>query len=354
MFETEHAAILGSGVSLPKRIMTNDEMERALGLEPGFILEHTGIQERRWTDDDNTLASMAAEAALDAVKEAAVSRITRILIARDTILTRRAFPIELPVIEKLMAAGIQTRGAASAGDFDNFCPGICHAINYAWLMVACGQAENVLIVAPTDYSDMVDLDPAFNRNNDVFGPSKMIRQFSIPSTKHLQPPKMNAFLWGCGAGALVIGKSDQDGILAYGIEGTQRFHHAAYGIGETTNNKGFTALDGRAISMFALAEVPGILDRFLNEHNLTAADIDIMVPHQPNPRLLARVAQRLNWPEDKMVVICDKLGNLIGASIPVAYHLAKKEGRIRKGHTVLFCAFGDKLLTAAVVLLRES
>lgn len=351
------ASILGSGIYLPEQVMSNEELERELGLEKGFIENSTGILERRWCRDDETLEHIASEASMEAIKQAKVDKVDRIIISRDVILTERARSLGLPIIQRLKSEGIDTNGCFSI-DLVNYCPGAIHSTNIARLMVEAGEADNILVVAPTRYKDMINLNPEFNAslNKEFRTNISQIRGFSLKDSSkgNYQPPRLNAFLWGNGAGALVIGKSNSAGeIVAYNARGSKQITYDSYGIGEDFQGHGFASLDGTAIYRFAIKEVPEFIEDFLRSQNITPEQIASFIPHQPNPRILKALAKKFPSLESKMEITCDKLGNMIGASIPITYHLAKEQGRIKSGDYVFMCSFGDSYLTSSGLLFKE-
>ena len=128
----------------------------------------------------------------------------------------------------------------------------------------------------------------------------------------------------------------------------------SYGIGEAVNGKSFGSLDGRAIYRYAQTEVPTFIDEFLKDLDLTQEDISALIPHQPNPRILRDLSKRLRIPEEKVLVSCDDLGNMIAASVPITYHLARVNGKIKKGDIVMMCSFGDSYLTTSGIVFNES
>ncbi len=351
-------SVIGSGIYLPEGRKSNEELERELGLERGLIENSTGILERRWCRNDETLEHMASEASFEAVKNAGIDKVNRIIISRDVILTERARSIGLPIIQRLKKEGIDVGGCYSI-DLVNYCPGAIHSTNIARLMVESGETENVLVVAPTRYVDIIDTNNEFNQalSKDFNPKVKEIRQFSLRDTSkgNYQPPKLNGFLWGNGAGALVIGKSKGNGeFVAYDSRGSKLILYDSYGIGEDFEGHGFGSLDGPAIYKFAVKEVPEFIEEFLKRQGVTPEQITSFIPHQPNPRILKALAKKFPSLESKMEVTCDKLGNMIGASIPITYHLAREQGRKRSGDYVFMCSFGDSYLTASGLLFKEN
>ncbi len=350
-----NAAILGTGIDLPDRIVRNDELESLLQLKSGFIESRTGILERRWCNPADTVGSMATTAAIAAVKDANVKSIQCMVIARDAIMTRRARSIGLPVIKALAREGVDVSNCYSI-DIVNYCPGFIHALNIANLTVSSGEAENVLVVASTAYTDVIRTESGFHEAfGDKFNLNDLVSQYSLGVEGYFQAPKYNMFLWGCGAGAMVVGRSDTARIGDYKARAcsSERFQKDSFGFAETPNGHSFASLDGQSIYRFAMTEVATFIGDFFHDRGYSL-DLgnEIIVPHQPNPRILKDLAKELEIPEGKMVVTCDTLGNMIGASIPITYHLAKQSGRIHKGQIVLLCSFGDSYLTTAGIMVE--
>ena len=150
----ENTSITGSGIYLPERKVGNGELEEKLGLEEGFIESRTGIKERRYSNEEETIGFMASRASLNAVKDAGIDKVSRLVIARDLIATRRAYSIGLEVMQALEKEGIDVSDCTSL-DICNYCPGFVHGLNVGNLMVSSGQTKNALVVASTDYTDMI-------------------------------------------------------------------------------------------------------------------------------------------------------------------------------------------------------
>jgi len=350
-----NAAILGSGVYLPERRVTNTELEEVLRLPNGFIESRTGIKERRWTDDKETVEYMATQASIMAVRDAGIDSIDSIVISRDAILTRRARSIGLPIIKGLSGEGIYVEHCFSM-DFANYCPGFVHGLNIAQLMIRAGQARNILVVGSTNYRDMIETDPEFNNQfSEGFDSSNdHVFQYSLGLPEgQFQAPALNAFLWGCGAGAVIVGEVDENRFIGFNARGSRIIQYDTYGMGDSKNGQSFGSLDGRAIYRFAMREVPQFIEDFVSENGVGLDELNILIPHQPNPRMLEDLAKRMGISQEKMLVSCDLLGNMIGASVPITYHKGKEEGKIRSGDTVLMCSFGDSYLTVSGLLFEE-
>ena len=349
----ENTSIIGSGIYLPERKVGNKELEEKLGLEEGFIESRTGIRERRYSNEEETVGFMASRASLNAVRDAEINKVDRLVIARDLMATRRAYSIGLQIMQHLEKNGIDVSDCTSL-DICNYCPGFIHGLNIANLMVNSGQTQNALVVASTNYIDMVNIDGKFNSQfPETFDPnSSVVSQYSLREGR-FQAPRLNAFLWGCGAGAVVVGESDKNRIRGFRTRSSRRLKLDSYGIGEAKNGKSFASLDGIAIYRYAQREVPVFVNEFLEELDLTKEDISVLIPHQPNPRILEDLSKRLQFPRERILVSCDYLGNVIAASIPITYHL-ERGNKIKSGDTIMMCSFGDSYLTSSSIVFEES
>jgi len=351
----QHAAILGSGIHLPGTVVRNDVLESMLGLEEGFIEKTTGIRERRWPEDRETVEYMAAEAAASAVVNAEIESIEAVVVARDLIATRRAHSIGLPVLEKIGTYGINTQGAFSI-DLTNYCSGFVHGVNIARALVESHQAKNVVVVASTKYDDVVSDKLARSEGDaEKLDPnSDEIFRYSLGQRGIFQPSKLNAFLWGSGAGAVVVGASDKKRIHDFDARGSSNYRREVFGFGDAFHDrKSFASLDGRAIYKYALTEVVDFVNNFAEESGYDLGEIDHFIFHQPQPRMLRRLQEKLGLPDEKVHVTCDTLGNMIGASVPVTYQLAKDAGMIKQNNRVMFCSFGDSYLQSAGLVFEE-
>src|SRR3989338_9172678 len=348
-----NVGIKGSGIYLPEKKVGNEELERLLGFEKGTIESKTGIKERRWSNKQETVEYMASQAALQAVKDANVENIERIIIARDVIATRRAYSIGLPIMQALENKGIKVTNCTSL-DICNYCPGFVHGLNIAHLMVQARQAENALIIASTNYTDLINTESDFNKqfSNSFNSSNASVLQYSLHRKGQYQAPALNAFLWGCGAGAMVVGKTQVNKILGFETKSSRNLKCDAYGVGEANDGKLFASLDGKGIYKYAMTEVPQFIERFLERLHLRQRDIDVLIPHQPNPRILENLAARLEISREKMLVSCDTLGNMIAASTPITYHLGKESEKIKDRNTILFCSFGDSYLTTSGIIVK--
>lgn len=349
-------SILGSGAYIPSKVVTNEELEEKLGLPKGYISKRTGVVERRWSNERETNDFMASVASLSAVVNAKVDHIDEIVIARDAILTENAYSLCLPIKKLLTKTGIDVHSTLSY-DLTNGCTAFAGAVNIAQMLVRCKQSENVLVVASTNLNNLINFSPQFNQEfkKQFDSRSSQVRKYSLSYPEgQFQPPSKNAFLWGGGAGAIVVGKTEKDNVIGATARASS-LDYDAFGIGEAIDGKGFISLDGPNIFKYAVDpnELPRHISDTLQKFNLSISDIGAFVPHQPQPRMLKGLAQIIGLPEEKLMISCDYLGNVIAASVPITYHLSKMNGKIKSGDLVYLCSFGDSYLSARSLLFRE-
>lgn len=346
------ARIVSSGVYIPERRVCNAWLENILDLEPGYIEKTTGIKERRWSDSHETVEYMAARAAVDATKNGGVKRIDAIFTCRDAIITKRAYSSIPHIKSALEQAGISTDGTFGV-DTANYCAGYAQACNLASLMVQAGQINNALVVASTNYRDLIIEDPSFHESGKTFDRNNpAISQFSKTSNPGFQPPALNSFLWGCGSGAVLIGGDEDNRIIGSVTQSNRRFPEDNFGFGETKNGESFCVLDGSSIYKYAISEIPDFANRASVELGLDLKTVKV-VPHQPQPRMLERLADKMGIPRTNLMTTCDYLGNCTAASLPITYHLSRGSG-ISPGDKVAFLSFGDSYLTSSLFAFEES
>ena len=348
-----HAQIISRGIYLPKTRVTNRELENMLHLENGFVEKTTGIIERRWSNPEETIDYMAAEAAVDAVEPIGVRSIDAFFFCRDAMLTRRAYSLVPRVKKALKEIGVHTEGAFSV-DTINYCAGYAQACNLASLMVEVGQINNALVIASTNYNDLIVKRAEFYKGSVPFYRTEDDEVSQISETKNpgFQDPSLNAFLWGCGAGAVLIGKGDRKSIIGAVTESNHRFSEDNFTMGDTTRGESFCVLDGSSIYKYAVSEIPAFVKNTTGKLGLDLQKTKF-VTHQPQPRMLERLAEKIGIPRENLMVSCDYLGNCTAASLPITYHLARQKGLILPGDDVAFLSFGDSYLTASMFAFRE-
>ena len=302
-----YSKIKGCGSYLPKKVLTNADLESTLDTTDEWITTRTGIKKRHIVAEDEFTSDLAYEAAKIAISDANIqsSEIDLIVVATTT--PDKIFPSTACILQKKL--GIDE---CAAFDIQAVCSGFIYALSVADKFIKTGSANNVLVVGAdamstiTDYSD-----------------------------------RSNAILWGDGSGAVILSKSNEEGILSTHIhakgEHEELLHvprKAQQGLKDTIDMK------GNQVFKMAVNTLDMIVDETLNANNLAKEDIDWVVPHQANIRILEATAKKLNMSMDKLIVTIDEQGNTSAASIPLALDFGIKQKKIKPGHLILMEAFG--------------
>ena len=310
------AGLIGLGHYVPEKVLSNADLEKLVETSDEWIVERTGIRERRIVAPDQSLADIAENAARAALKNAnlEIEQIDLIIVATCT--PEWLFPST--------AATLQHRLGAKCGAFDlgAACSGFVYGVITASQFIASGAMRNVLVIGAEVMSRYVNWE---DRNTCV--------------------------LFGDGAGAAVVSAVEE----GYGIIGHDL---GANGLGgpllrcgildKTDDGKIYQ--NGREVYKFAVNVMGESAVRALQSCDLTGDDIDVMVPHQANLRIIESAAKRLKMPMEKVFVNLQKYGNTSAASIPIALSEANAQGRLKNGETVLLTGFGAGLTWASAVI----
>ncbi|MGE7602031.1 beta-ketoacyl-ACP synthase III [Peribacillus sp. NPDC097675] len=306
-----NAGILGLGRYLPEKIVTNADLEKVMDTSDEWIRTRTGIEERRIANDDINTSDMAYEAATAALKNADISAEEIDLILVATVTPDRPFPsIACMIQEKLGAT------KAAAMDVSAACAGFMYAMITAQQFIKTGAYKHVLIVGVEKLSKITNWD---DRNTAV--------------------------LFGDGAGAAVVGPvSDGRGILSFelGADGSGAKH--LFQDGE------FITMNGREVFKFAVRQMGESSLNVLDKAGLTKEDVDLLIPHQANIRIMEASRERLGLPVEKMTKTVHKYGNTSSASIPIALVEEMEAGRIKEDDLLVMVGFGGGLTWGAIAL----
>jgi 3-oxoacyl-[acyl-carrier-protein] synthase-3 len=318
------AQILGCGGYLPARIVTNDELARTLDTSDAWIVQRTGIRERRVAaagEKTSDLALAAARAALAAAKIDA-REVDLIVLATST--PDNTFPATAARVQAEL--GIK-RGAAF--DVQAVCTGFIYALATADNFVRTGQAQTALVIGAETFSRILDW---HDRGTCV--------------------------LFGDGAGALVLrgmpsnGSASERGVLSTHLHSDGSGYDLLYVDGgvSTTGTAGFLRMEGREVFKHAVLRLAEVVDETLSANGLRAGDVDWLVPHQANRRIIDAMGKKLGLSADKVVVTIDRHANTSAASVPLALAEAAADGRIRPGQLVLLEAMGGGLTWGAALV----
>ena len=302
-----YSKIKGCGSYLPKKVLTNADLESTLDTTDEWITTRTGIKKRHIVGEDEFTSDLAYEAAKIAIIDAnlQLSEIDLIVVATTT--PDKVFPSTACILQKKL--GIDE---CAAFDIQAVCSGFIYALSVADKYIKTGSAKNVLVVGAdamstiTDYSD-----------------------------------RSNAILWGDGSGAIILSSSNEEGILSTHIHAKGEYEELLHvprndqqGVKDTIDMK------GNQVFKMAVNTLDMIVDETLSANNLAKEDIDWVVPHQANIRILEATAKKLNMSMDKLIVTIDEQGNTSAASIPLALDFGIKQKKIKPGHLILMEAFG--------------
>lgn len=306
---TRYSTLLGTGGYLPETIRTNAHIAETVDTSDEWIVERTGIRERRIAAPYETASSMAEIAARQALAAAGLEPDAIDLIVLATGTPDRVFPSTACLLQQRL--GIRD---CAAFDVQAACSGFIFALSIADQYIRAGNAKHVLVVGSEIYSRLVD--------------------WSDRST---------CILFGDGAGAAVLGASDAPGILSTHIHSDGQYQDLLYApnpVNGADAESRYLKMQGNDVFKVAVNTLGQIVDETLEANGLTQADIDWLVPHQANIRIITATAKKLKMPMERVVVTIENQGNTSAASIPLALNQAIRDGRIRRGQTVLMEAFG--------------
>ena len=302
--------ILGTGSYLPEQIRTNADLERMVDTSNEWILERTGISERRIAAPDETAASMGAIAARRALEAANTDPSEIDLVICATTSSQNAFPSTACEISGLV--GISD---CPAFDLAAACSGFSYGYALAHSMIMSGQAKKVLVVAADLMSRACD-------PND----------------------RTTIVLFGDGAAACVLGQSETEGTIAVHMSADAKYGpllSLAYPRrGEDTSNSSWLYMKGNDVFKHAVTVLASLVNKTLEKGNMSAEDLDFLVPHQANLRIIAATARKLKMDMSQVIVTLDKQGNTSAPSVGLALDEGIRSGRITRGDVLLLESFG--------------
>ena len=300
--------IKGCGSYLPENILTNSDLESTLETTDEWITSRTGIKKRHIIAENQYTSDLALEASKIAIKDANLNPNDIDLIIVATTTPDKIFPSTACILQKKLNIK-----ECPAFDIQAVCSGYIYALSVADNFIKTGSAKNVLVVGAdamsriTDYSD-----------------------------------RSNAILWGDGSGAVVLSNSDEEGILSTHIHASGEYEELLHVPKKEKEGVLRATIEMRGNQVFKMAvnTLDMIVDETLNANKLSKEDIDWVVPHQANIRILEATAKKLNMSMDKVITTIEEQGNTSAASIPLALDFGVKENKIKPGHLILMEAFG--------------
>ncbi|MFO8153996.1 beta-ketoacyl-ACP synthase III [Thioalkalivibrio sp.] len=314
-----HARVTGTGGYLPEGILTNADLERLVDTTDEWIVERTGIRLRHVAAPGETTSDLALQASLQALDAAALHAhdLDMILVATTT--PDQIFPSTACLLQAKLGVG-----GCPAFDIQAVCSGFVYALATADQFIRGGQCRHVLVVGAetlsriTDYSD-----------------------------------RGNSILWGDGAGAVIVSAAKEPGVISTHLhaDGAHRsLLEVPAGVSRTDVTDDKIRMEGRAVFKMAVNTLDQIVDETLAHNGIAKTELDWLVPHQANIRIIQATAKKLAMSMDQVVVTVDTHGNTSAASIPLALDVAVRDGRIKPGDLILTEAFGGGFTWGAALI----
>jgi len=318
-----YSRIIGTGGYLPAKVLTNADLEKMVDTTDQWIIERTGIRERHIAADGETTGSLAEQASRRAIDAAgiAVEDIDLIIVATTT--SDRVFPSTACLLQDRL--GIH---GCAAFDVQAVCTGFVYALGIADKFVRAGSAKCALVVGAETLSRIIDW-----------------------------TDRTTCVLFGDGAGAVILKASAQPGIISSHLHADGQYKDLltvpagiSQGYDRVQKGEAHLNMEGGEVFKVAVTTLGNIVDETLEANKLQKSDIQWLVPHQANVRIIAATAKKLGMSMDHVVLTVERHGNTSAASIPLAFDEAVRDGRIKKGDTVLMEAFGGGFTWGSVLL----
>ena len=318
-----YSRIKGTGSYLPEKVLTNHDLEKIVETTDEWITDRTGIKKRHVVVEGETTCDLAEKAARMAMEAANVSPDDIDLIVVATTTPDRVFPSTACLLQERL--GIQ---GCAAFDVQAVCTGFVYALSVADKFIISGSNKCALVIGAETLSRIVDW-------ND----------------------RGTCVLFGDGAGAVVVQASKEAGILSTHLHADGRYKDlltVPAGISENSSllheGKAFMQMRGNEVFKMAVNTLGRIVDETLDANNMQKSDVDWLVPHQANIRIINATAKKLDMDMDNVIVTVDQHGNTSAASIPLALDIGVRDGRIKQGETVLLEAFGGGFTWGSALL----
>ena len=318
---TLRAILTGTGSALPRTRVSNAELAQRVDTSDEWIVERTGIRFRHIAEPDETTATLGADAAKQALAAAGLEPADIGLIIVATATPDNTFPASATKVQALL--GVPD---CIAFDVAAVCSGFLYAVSVADSMLRTGAAKHALVIGSETFSRILDWED-----------------------------RTTCVLFGDGAGAIVLSAeevADDRGILATRLHAEGKYADMLYVDGgpSTTGTVGHVRMQGREVFRHAVTNLASVLGEVMSDVGLSAADIDWVVPHQANKRIIDATAKKLGLPAERVVLTVDQHANTSAASVPLALDLAVRDGRIKRGDLVVLEAMGGGFTWGAAVL----
>jgi 3-oxoacyl-[acyl-carrier-protein] synthase-3 len=322
---TIYARITGTGSYLPEKVLTNKDLESMVETSDQWIRERTGIVKRHIAVDGQTTCDLAEQAARRALDAAGRKPAEVDLIVLATTTPDKIFPSTACLLQQRLDIH-----GCPAFDIQAVCTGFVYALSVAEKFIKTGAARCALVLGAETFSRVVDW-----------------------------TDRTTCVLFGDGAGAVVVEASEEPGILSCHLHADGAYENLlhtpggvsrGYDMVDAGGDPRFTQMKGNEVFKMAVNTLGRIVDETLSANDMKKADVDWLVPHQANIRIINATARKLSMSMDKVVVTVDQHGNTSAASVPLALDTAVRDGRIQRGEVVLLEAFGGGFTWGSVLL----
>jgi 3-oxoacyl-[acyl-carrier-protein] synthase-3 len=310
---TRRSVLVGTGSALPKRAVSNAELAQKVDTSDEWIVARTGIRNRHIAGPDETTSSLAVDASRRALEAAGLAGGDIDLIVVATATPDQTFPATATIVQHELGCH-----GGIAFDVAAVCSGFLYALGVADSMLRSGMAKRALVIGAETFSRILDWED-----------------------------RATCVLFGDGAGAIVLEARDSDDPEAPGVLGTRLHADGSHnqllyvdGGPSTTGTVGKLRMTGKEVFRHAVTNLTDVLREVLDDAGITAEEVDWVVPHQANARILDATARKLGLPADKVVVTIDRHANTSAASVPLALDTAVRDGRIKPGQLILLEAMG--------------
>jgi 3-oxoacyl-[acyl-carrier-protein] synthase III len=319
---TRRSVLIGTGSALPQRVVTNQELAQTVDTSDEWIVERSGIRQRYVAGEGETTSTLATAAARRALEAAGLEGKDIGLIVLATTTPDQTFPATATIVQDALGAN-----GGIAFDVAAVCSGFLYGLGIADSMLRTGMASRALVIGAETMTRLLDWDD-----------------------------RATCVLFGDGAGAVVLEarevEEDGPGLLATHLHADGAHNELLYVDGgpSTTQSVGHLRMKGREVFRHAVVNLADVLSNILAECGLSPADLDWVVPHQANQRILDATAKKLGLPPEKVVVTVDRHANTSAASVPLALDTAVRDGRIKQGDLIVLEAMGGGFTWGASLL----
>lgn len=297
--------IAGTGSYLPHKILTNTDLEKMVDTTDEWIFSRTGIRERHIAAKGEHTSDLALEAAKNAISSAGIEAGDIDLIIVATTTPDKIFPSVATMLQRKLSIS-----GCPAFDIQAVCSGFIYALATADNFIKAAGAKCALVIGADTFSRITDY-----------------------------TDRSNSILWGDGAGAVILQASTEAGVISTHLHADGHYEKMLH-VPRKAEGHETVHMEGNAVFKMAVNTLDQIVDETLAANNMQKSDIDWLVPHQANIRILQATAKKLDMSMDRVVVTVDRHGNTSAASIPLALDVAVRDGRIKRGEIILMEAFG--------------